>query len=201
MTFMRRIGGSLVSICTLLVLGLQTAQAQSFPTDFYTDGLKINGWLRFPDVGYDVSWHFARVDPNAAGWEQELAVKYYDRVGVFLYDAVQSKTFKGYYDHDKGKYFRLPPEYRRGHVEEIRPEWFEELKEMPFLWNLFRKSCEGVATSGPRLSEPPDPLPTPKEWLERKAKHALKHQPSNTADLSVILLRPVLRTTKVSRAE
>src|SRR5690242_6519302 len=110
-----------------LAVSCSASKAAGPSVQFYTEGTTIGGWLRVPEKGYDMTWHFVKLNPDQAGWSQELAVKYYDRKGIYYYDLRREGEFKGFYDPAGGEYFRLPPQFRRHRVEQIRPDWFQKL--------------------------------------------------------------------------
>ncbi len=158
----------------MVVAIVQQVRAADPAIQFYSDGKTINGWIRVPERSYDMTWHFFKATDDTIGWSQELAVKYYtidDK--IFYWDIGREREFKGYYDAAKGKYFRLPPQFRRPLLQLIRPEWFQELDDMPFLRNLAKHPCVVPdVTSGNRLEPPPESLAPPKEWLEQHGKKA-----------------------------
>ncbi len=130
--------------CCIWVAYTPPSNAQiDAPNQFYTNGVRIDGWTRDETAGEMVSLWFGKNPKDSLSYRQLKAIIKDDTPDKILYYDLVARRFVGRYDLKLEKYSLLRPSDRKERLEDITEGLFPPAGEKPPIGELFDPPMDG----------------------------------------------------------
>lgn len=150
--------------CCAWIGGLAVAQGQvrlEHPSQFYTNGEQVDGWSRNDDAALFSTFWLVKNPAESLSYRQQVVIMYdSDPNRLYYYDVV-SERFVGRYDMELEKYSLLPPQHRKGRLQDIGESAFPPPGEKPRVSEMFDPPAAGPPNRE-QLMMPPATMMSPR---------------------------------------
>ncbi len=125
------------------------------PSSFIRTARRLNAWTPDPANHRRATFWFARHSGGDWSYRQQLVIVYDNQPDKAYYYDPYTREFRGRFDMKARAYSLLPPDSRRGDVNDIDPAAFPPPGVMPTIEQMTRRPDDRAPGSGSRILAPP----------------------------------------------
>jgi hypothetical protein len=154
-----------VTVALLVVALLATtsnAQSARRADQFYTNGAALNAWTAISQQKRRTTFWFVLHPADSAAYRQMLAIIYDDRPDYVYYVDSATRLFVGRLDLNTDDFSLLPPDSRRGRLQDIPESAFPTPGDLPRVADMFEPLPAGARSNPNRMLLPPPTLQHPR---------------------------------------